>query len=368
MVYQLDGVERRLAMPSQRTTSRMLATAAWDGDHIVITSNSLFQRDEDAIEGDLVDRRTGPSGDRLHGDRPGSRSETMKIIYVEAEVDRRLLAYWLPMVVFGAHDWLESQVPAAWFPLAYIVKAAIVTACLLIFRAPLAEIRVRRRLSCAVRADRPGRVPRRGSASIDGVPYPHLGTRTAFDPTPLQGIALVDAVSGRATLRSCLHGAGDGGDLLAFVPVAVPDPARFRHLPVGTFSASALWVMVAASALAHPEWLVAVVASLAYALWLRRTGSFFGVDRGACHDECRAGRLRARHRIVAVLVRRIVRLTIWRGWRALPTVDRQRQCPKCHVTAHALPMVQALVDVGPDERPPRAALRRMRRAPRACRR
>jgi hypothetical protein len=34
--------------------------------------------------------------------------------------------------------------------------------------------------------------------------------------------------------------------------------------------------MVAASALAHPEWLVAVLASLAYAFWLRRTRSLFG--------------------------------------------------------------------------------------------
>jgi membrane protease YdiL (CAAX protease family) len=34
--------------------------------------------------------------------------------------------------------------------------------------------------------------------------------------------------------------------------------------------------MVAASALSHPEWLVAVIASLAYGLWIRRTRSLFG--------------------------------------------------------------------------------------------
>jgi CAAX prenyl protease-like protein len=50
---------------------------------------------------------------------------------------------------------------------------------------------------------------------------------------------------------------------------------EFQTLPVGTFSASALWVMVGASALAHPEWLAAVIASLAYALWLRRSRSLF---------------------------------------------------------------------------------------------
>jgi CAAX prenyl protease-like protein len=49
----------------------------------------------------------------------------------------------------------------------------------------------------------------------------------------------------------------------------------FTKLPVGTFSASALWLMVGASAVAHPEWLASVVASLVYALWLRRSGSLF---------------------------------------------------------------------------------------------
>jgi CAAX prenyl protease-like protein len=49
----------------------------------------------------------------------------------------------------------------------------------------------------------------------------------------------------------------------------------FQTLPVGTFSALSLWVMVGASALAHPEWLAAVVASLAYAFWIRHTRSLF---------------------------------------------------------------------------------------------
>jgi CAAX prenyl protease-like protein len=49
----------------------------------------------------------------------------------------------------------------------------------------------------------------------------------------------------------------------------------FRRLAVGTFSASALWVTVAGSAVSHPEWLVAAIAGLLYALWLRRTASLF---------------------------------------------------------------------------------------------
>lgn len=42
-IYQLDGVERRLAIASQRTDITVMARAAWDGDRIVITSNTSYQ-------------------------------------------------------------------------------------------------------------------------------------------------------------------------------------------------------------------------------------------------------------------------------------------------------------------------------------
>lgn len=42
MVYQLDGVERRQAISSQRTDITIMARAVWDGDRIVITSNTSY--------------------------------------------------------------------------------------------------------------------------------------------------------------------------------------------------------------------------------------------------------------------------------------------------------------------------------------
>jgi hypothetical protein len=108
-----------------------------------------------------------------------------------------------------------------------------------------------------------------------GVPYQHLGSRTAFDPSPLRG-----STGWIAFLAVRFYG------LVLMVPVIEEIFWRsfflryltqldFRRLPLGTFSASALWLMVGGSALSHPEWLVAAIASLAYALWLRRTRSLF---------------------------------------------------------------------------------------------
>lgn len=44
MVYQLDGVERRLALPpSASRTVTIMAAAKWDGSRIVITTNSSYE-------------------------------------------------------------------------------------------------------------------------------------------------------------------------------------------------------------------------------------------------------------------------------------------------------------------------------------
>jgi CAAX prenyl protease-like protein len=183
--------------------------------------------------------------------------------------------YWIPMLVFAVLTVADSKVPPAWFPALYILKATAVTASLLYWRAPLREIRIDRKLIAP--SVLLGLIVCVLWIGIDtAVPYPHLGARGAFDPTPLLG-----SVWGITFLVVRLYG------LVVMVPVMEelfwrsfllryltnPD---FHKVPLGTFSALSLWLMVAASALAHPEWLVAIVASLAYALWLRRTRNLFG--------------------------------------------------------------------------------------------
>jgi uncharacterized protein len=188
----------------------------------------------------------------------------------------RTFEYWTPIVLFGVLTALDSYVPTAWFPAAYLLKAVVVTASLLLCRGPLADIRLDARViapSILV-----GLAVFGIWIGIDrAVPYPHIGSRSAFDPTPLResgwwitflgvrlyGLVLMVPIMEEIFWRSFL---------LRYL--TNPD---FQRLPMGTFSASALLLMVAASALAHPEWLVAVAASLAYAFWLRRTGSLFGV-------------------------------------------------------------------------------------------
>jgi CAAX prenyl protease-like protein len=49
----------------------------------------------------------------------------------------------------------------------------------------------------------------------------------------------------------------------------------FTAIPIGRFSMTAFWLVAGASGLAHPEWLVAVVASAAYSWLLKHTGSLF---------------------------------------------------------------------------------------------
>lgn len=42
MIYQLDGLERRQAIPSRGTEIIVLSKAMWDGDRIVITTNTAY--------------------------------------------------------------------------------------------------------------------------------------------------------------------------------------------------------------------------------------------------------------------------------------------------------------------------------------
>jgi CAAX prenyl protease-like protein len=186
----------------------------------------------------------------------------------------RIIDYWVPIVAFGLFTWLESYLSPAQFPIAYAAKAAIVTACLLAFRGPLLEIRVN--AGVAAPSVLIGLIVFVLWVGIDRfVPYQHLGTRTAFDPSPLRG-----SPGWIAFLAVRFYG------LVVMVPVIEEIFWRsfllryltqmdFRRLAIGTFSASALWLMVAGSALSHPEWLVAAIASLVYAFWLRRTRSLF---------------------------------------------------------------------------------------------
>ena len=197
---------------------------------------------------------------------------------MKTEKPVRTFEYWIPMIVFGVLTAGESYLPVSAYPAAYILKAILVTASLVIFRGPLADIRVDWSARLIVPSVLIGLVVCALWIGIDkAIAYPRLGTRTAFDPTQIQASAwwapfLAVRLYGLILMVPVMEEVFWRSFLLRYLT-----KTDFRRLPVGTFSATALAIMLAASAIAQPEWLVAIIASLAYALWLRRTGSLFGV-------------------------------------------------------------------------------------------
>src|SRR5829696_5120726 len=184
-------------------------------------------------------------------------------------------AYAAPIVVFAVLTALEGFLPAADYPACYIVKIAAVTAALVYFRGPLGDIRPSWDvvpLGVAV-----GLVVFAEWVILDRlVSYPHLGTRVGYNPFT----AIADVALRWAFLVARFYG------LVLVVPVMeelfwrsfllrYATTFDFTSLAVGQFSVAAVWIMVAVSAVAHPEWLVAAIASGLLAWLLRRTASLF---------------------------------------------------------------------------------------------
>jgi uncharacterized protein len=186
-------------------------------------------------------------------------------------------AYAAPIVVFAVLTALEGVLPAGAYPLFYIVKIAAVTAALVYFRGPLGDIRPSWGvvpLGLAV-----GLVVFAEWVILDRlVSYPHLGTRVGYNP-----FAAIEDVAVRwAFLVARFYG------LVLVVPVMeelfwrsfllrYATTADFTSLTVGQFSWTAFWIVVALSAVAHPEWLVAAIASAVFAWLLHHTRSLFAV-------------------------------------------------------------------------------------------
>jgi len=184
-------------------------------------------------------------------------------------------AYGGPLLLFGILTFVEGYVPTQWYPFVYFVKVCAVTAALAVAGTVREIIPSRDVLG---RAFLVGLFVFVAWITIDKwVPYPHLGERVAFDPftalTPprwhaavflivrFYGLALVVPVMEELFMRS-------------FLLRYLTDP-DFARVPIGAFSTTAFWIVAGLSAMSHPEWLVAAVASCAYALLLKRSGSLF---------------------------------------------------------------------------------------------
>jgi len=181
------------------------------------------------------------------------------------------------MALFLLLTTLEGRAPAAYSPALYIAKAVLITIALLFCaRTWRHELRFDARvLPLALLV---GLIACAEWVLIDRyVPYPHLGTRTGYDPFT----AIADPGLRYGFLAVRFYG------LAVMVPVMeevfwrsfllryATDQDRWAALPVGAFNAIGFAVVAALFGVAHPEWLVAVIFAAMVALLLRQTKSLF---------------------------------------------------------------------------------------------
>ncbi len=190
----------------------------------------------------------------------------------ETSASHAWIGYVAPMALFMALTLLEGSF-SRYYVWLYMLKAALVTGCLIVFRSTLRDYRF------DVRMLVPGIVVGLAICAewvlIDQhLSYQHLGKRTAFDPhsiaQPLQAIFLLVRFYGLVVMVPVMEELFWRSFLIRYI--TQPD---YDRLSIGTFSWLAFWAVSGMFALAHPEWLVALVCAVVYGLLLRRTKSLF---------------------------------------------------------------------------------------------
>ncbi len=186
-------------------------------------------------------------------------------------------SYWVPMAVFAVFTAAEGYAPISWYPWLYLAKLCAVVAALALLPQCFRDITPSWKVVLPALAV--GLLIFGEWILLDRwIPYPHLGARTAFNP--------FSEIPGRAALVAVLVGRFFG--LVVLVPLIEENFWRNLGLryatnpdvdavPIGTYSAAAFWLVAIGSAITHPEWLVALVAGVLFALLLKATHSMFAV-------------------------------------------------------------------------------------------
>ena len=186
------------------------------------------------------------------------------------------LEYCIPAIVFALANTVEGQFSVDYYPAIYAVKAVAVTLALVACRRILRDIIPSWRLvapSVAVGAA----VCVLWVVMELWVPYPHLGDRASYDP-----FDRLAPDAARAFLAVRLYG------MVLLVPIfeellwrsfliRYATAADFHKIRPWEYSTAAFWIVAGAAAVAHTEWLTALVTNVIYTLWLRRTRSVFAV-------------------------------------------------------------------------------------------
>jgi CAAX prenyl protease-like protein len=197
---------------------------------------------------------------------------------------RDWLPYVAPMATFLVLTNLEGYLPKAgdgaphspWYPLAYAIKMAIVTAVVVACRSTWRDLRPMTTPGSVALAVVVGLAVTAVWVGIDPY-YPRLsflgGSREGFDPTMLSPPVRVGFLAVRFYGLVLLVPLFEELFWRSFGIRYVIDP-DFRRVPVGRVTPMAAAITSVVFALAHPvEWLPALLTGLAWAWLLHRTKS-----------------------------------------------------------------------------------------------
>jgi CAAX prenyl protease-like protein len=186
-----------------------------------------------------------------------------------------IAGYCVPLFVFGVFTEIEGRVPTPLYPYLYVAKLCAVMLALAAYRWTLRDLRPSSRVVAPAVAV--GLVVCVAWVGLDKwIPYPHLGSRVAFNPLAgfQSSLGLVAFLAARFWGLVIVVPVMEELFWRSFLIRYLTNP-DFTTIPIGQFSATAFWLVAGCAALAHPEWLVAIVASAAYSWLLKRSGSLF---------------------------------------------------------------------------------------------
>jgi CAAX prenyl protease-like protein len=189
------------------------------------------------------------------------------------------LPYVIPMAGFLALTTLEGYLPTAasrpsptWYPIAYTIKVVVVAALAWACRSTWRDLAPRPGVGALILAIGLGLLVTLAWVGLDGH-YPtlsFLGKRTEFDPRVLRGPAYVGFLTVRMLGLVVLVPLMEELFWRSFLLRWMIEP-NFLSVPIGKVTPMAALVTSGLFALAHPEWLPALLTGLAWAWLLWRT-------------------------------------------------------------------------------------------------
>jgi CAAX prenyl protease-like protein len=179
------------------------------------------------------------------------------------------------MALFMLFTMIEGSQPGLALPL-YVAKVIIVTAALLLFRAPLRDIRFDSRV--LVPAVLVGLLVFVEWIIVDPLTprIALLGKRSSINPLETienptyRALFLAVRFYGLAILVPIMEEVFWRSFLLRWIT-----KPEFEQVPLGSFSTAAFATVALLFGLAHQEWLAAIICAAAYALLLHKTRSLF---------------------------------------------------------------------------------------------